>query len=121
MLQDSIDTDAESLGRSHVSSGEVNHVGALLGNYKWGYTDVWCNMTESGGPNGCRALALRLVVEYASAQEDTVLTTFAAEYVDIFYPTSDDVLADGEIRRYWECLDIASASTLGRSPGRKEG
>merc|ERR1719174_538124 len=57
--------------------GAVNVVGAQLGNYKWGYTDVWCNMTESGGPNGCRALALRIVVEYASARADTVLTTFA--------------------------------------------
>ena len=55
----------------------VNVVGVQLGNYKWGYNDVWCNMTESGGPNGCRALALRLVVEYSTPQADTVLTTFA--------------------------------------------
>ena len=58
----------------------VNIIGAQLGNYKWGYNDVWCNMTESGGPNGCRALALRLVVEYDTSQADTVLTTFAGPH-----------------------------------------
>ena len=42
-----------------------NAVGAILGNYKWGYTDVWCNMTTAGGPDGCRALILQLVVTMA--------------------------------------------------------
>ena len=37
-----------------------NAIGAMLGNYKWGYTDIWCNMTASGGPNGGRAAVLRL-------------------------------------------------------------
>lgn len=58
--------------------GAANVVGVQLGNYKWGYNDVWCNMTEMGGPDGCRALALRGVVEYVSAATpDTVLTTTA--------------------------------------------
>ena len=42
--------------------GAVNHVGALLGTYKWGYTDQWVNMTAVGGPDGARVLILRLVV-----------------------------------------------------------
>lgn len=25
-----------------------NYFGAYLGTYKWGYTDLWCNMTVSG-------------------------------------------------------------------------
>jgi len=32
--------------------GRANHVGVLLGNYKWGYTDQWANMTAAGGPSG---------------------------------------------------------------------
>ena len=54
-----------------------NVVGALLGNYKWGYTDVWCNMTAAGGPDGCRALIFKLeltmedgtVVEHVSTPD----------------------------------------------------
>jgi hypothetical protein len=54
-----------------------NVVGALLGNYKWGYTDVWCNMTAAGGPDGCRAFIFKLeltmedgtVVEHVSTPD----------------------------------------------------
>ena len=28
--------------------GQRNDVGAVLGNYKWGYDDLWCNMTAGG-------------------------------------------------------------------------
>ena len=35
-----------------------NTVKAWLGNYKWGYTDLWCNMTEAGGPDGCRVFII---------------------------------------------------------------
>ena len=42
-----------------------NAVGAMLGNYKWGYLDVWCDMTRAGGPNGCRAFTLVLLIELA--------------------------------------------------------
>lgn len=42
-----------------------NAIGAVLGNYKWGYTDQWCNMTRAGGPDGCRALLVQLVVVMA--------------------------------------------------------
>ena len=49
---------------SMLAPGE-NVVGALLGNYKWGYTDVWCNMTAAGGPDGCRAFLFKLEVTLA--------------------------------------------------------
>ena len=39
-----------------------NAVGAMLGNYKWGYLDTWCDMTTAGGPDGCRALIVQLSV-----------------------------------------------------------
>jgi len=39
-----------------------NLVGAMLGNVKWGYDDLWCNMTTANGPKGCQALLLQLVV-----------------------------------------------------------
>jgi alpha-L-rhamnosidase len=81
--------------------GAINVVGAQLGNYKWGYDDVWCNMTASGGADGCRALALQLVVEYedAAAVPDTVLTTFAgagSPWVGRQGPVSWDHLFHGE-------------------------
>ena len=42
-----------------------NDVGAVLGNVKWGYTDIWCDMTKAGGPDGCRAFILRIEVTEA--------------------------------------------------------
>jgi hypothetical protein len=39
-----------------------NAVGAMLGNYKWGYIGVWCDMSKAGGPDGCRAFVLQLSV-----------------------------------------------------------
>ena len=52
-----------------------NDVGAVLGNYKFGYTDIWCNMTASGGPDGCRALIMRLDVELADGSIHTLDTS----------------------------------------------
>lgn len=49
--------------------GQTNQIGALLGTCKFGYTDLWCNMTKAGGPDGCRALLLKVVVTMA---DDTV-------------------------------------------------
>ena len=50
-----------------------NVIGSMLGNYKWGYTDVWCNMTAAGGPDGCRAFLfkLELTMEDGSIVEHT--------------------------------------------------
>ena len=86
--------------------GASNVVGVQLGNYKWGYDDVWCNMTASGGADGCRALALRLVVEYeddaaaaAAAPDTTVLVTSAgagSPWVGRQGPVSWDHLFHGE-------------------------
>ena len=53
---------------------QVNDVGALLGNYKWGYTDLWCNMTKAGGPDGCRALLLKVAVTMADGSVHTLET-----------------------------------------------
>ena len=39
-----------------------NEIGVLLGNYKFGYTDLWCNQTLSG-PKGCKTAILSLIVE----------------------------------------------------------
>eukprot|EP00935_MAST-01C_sp_MAST-1C-sp1_P002102 g2102.t1 len=59
-------------------AGETNHVGALLGNYKWGYTDQWVNMTKAGGPNGSRALMLKVRVIMADGSTHTAETQPAA-------------------------------------------
>lgn len=47
---------------SLLKPGEQNHIGVLLGNYKWGYTDQWANMTHAGGPDGMRAAMLSVYV-----------------------------------------------------------
>ena len=41
----------------------------MLGNYKWGYLDVWCDMTKAGGPDGCRAFVMMLSVTMADGTE----------------------------------------------------
>ena len=43
-----------------VLTAGTNTIGAVLGNVKWGYDDLWCNMTAAGGPDGCRAFVVRI-------------------------------------------------------------
>ena len=47
---------------SLLKPGQQNHIGVLLGTYKWGYTDQWANMTQAGGPDGMRAAMLAVYV-----------------------------------------------------------
>ena len=58
----------------------ANSVGVILGNYKWGYTDIWCNMTASGGPNGCRAAVLRLDVTLKDGRRYTLDTSEPSDW-----------------------------------------
>jgi alpha-L-rhamnosidase len=58
-------------------AGQTNQLGALLGNYKWGYTDLWCNMTAGGGPDGCRMLLLKAQVTMTDGSVHTVETDAA--------------------------------------------
>ena len=49
-----------------------NVVGVLLGRYKYGYMDVWCNLTAAGhAENACRSFRMQLVVELS---DGSVLT-----------------------------------------------
>lgn len=44
-------------------SGE-NVIGVLLGRYKYGYMDVWCNISAAGhAETACRSFRMQLVVE----------------------------------------------------------
>ena len=52
-------------------SGMTHELVVLLGNYKWGYLDTWCDMSEAGGPDGCRAFILQLRVTFADGSELT--------------------------------------------------
>ncbi len=79
---------------SFLSPG-FNVVGAMLGNYKWGYTDIWCNMTTARGPDGCRCLILQLVVEHADGSS-SVLVTDTGNWVGRAGPVSWDHLFHGE-------------------------
>lgn len=51
--------------------GTPNTLVATIGNYKWGYLDVWCNITAAGGPDGCRAFIFALQIEYTDGSTET--------------------------------------------------
>ena len=40
-----------------------NALGALTGNSKYGWLDIWCNRTALGGSDGCRTFIMTLLVE----------------------------------------------------------
>ena len=63
-----------------LAANATSWVGAILGNYKWGYTDLWCNMTAGGGPDGCRALLLRVNVTMEDGTTVTLDTTDAGPW-----------------------------------------
>ena len=73
-----------------------NVVGALLGNYKWGYTDVWCNMTAAGGPDGCRAFLLRLEVTLADGTTFEHVSGSGSDWICRQSPIIWDHLFHGE-------------------------
>jgi len=52
-----------------------NDIDVLLGTYKVGYTDMWCNMTAAEGPDGCRALILRISATMADGSEHILDTS----------------------------------------------
>ena len=51
-----------------------NAVGAELGNYKWTYLDTFCNATANGGPDGCRAFRMQLVVNMSDSSQVVVVS-----------------------------------------------
>lgn len=60
-------------------SGE-NVVGVLLGRYKYGYMDVWCNLTAAGHAEGaCRSFRMQLVVEMADGSVISHVSTSRSE------------------------------------------
>jgi alpha-L-rhamnosidase len=57
----------------------VNGIGALIGRYKYGYMDVWCNLTDAQHhPNACRSFRLRLVAELAGGATVTAVTNVSS-------------------------------------------
>ena len=73
-----------------------NSVDALLGNYKWGYTDIWCNMTRAGGPSGCRALILRIEVTMSDGSMHSLDTSNPADWSVSAGPVAWDHFFHGE-------------------------
>ena len=61
-----------------IKAGARNDVGALIGIYKFGYDDLWCNQTKFG-PRGCKALILSLVAEFANGTSVTLASTSSAK------------------------------------------
>lgn len=67
---------------SLLNAGAVNDVGALLGNYKWGYTDQWCNMYVS--KPYLSSSSLFLLDTYFQRPSDAVSCIYA-HYICVFY------------------------------------
>ena len=65
------------------------------GNYKFGYTDLWCNMTQAGGPTGCRALMLTVVLVLQDGSQ-RVLRSSASEWTSAPGPVLWDHFFHGE-------------------------
>lgn len=84
----------------------------MLGNVKWGYTDVWCNMTTAGGPDGCRALRLLLSVTMADNSTFTLGSTDTPGAWSVRQgPVTWDHLFHGET--YNASLELAGWTTPG--------
>ena len=73
-----------------------NVVGALLGRYKYGYMDVWCDLTAAGhAENACRSLRFQLVVELA---DSSVLTHVSSSRPEVarWYGRQGPIIYDHE-------------------------
>jgi alpha-L-rhamnosidase len=79
-----------------LTPGGANHVGVLLGNYKWGYTDQWANMTKAGGPVGMRAVMMALEVTMEDGSTHTVDTSVAGAWEGRVGPILWDHFFHGE-------------------------
>ena len=56
--------------------GEDNSFGALLGTYKWGYTDLWCNLT-GGSPSSRLAFPAVLFGPFAGPPSALLSVSFS--------------------------------------------
>ena len=65
---------------SMLKPGADNHVGVLLGNYKWGYTDQWASMSKAGGPDGMRCTMMLIEVDMEDGSTHTLSTDSAENW-----------------------------------------
>ena len=103
--------------------GQTNDIGALLGNYKWGYTDQWVNMTKAGGPTGTRALVLKLSVTMADGSTHTLDTSQPSEWQARVGPVIWDHFFHGEtfdasLPPEWDGVPQPSTSGVAAAPGQ---
>jgi alpha-L-rhamnosidase len=100
--------------------GTINSFGALLGTYKWSYTDLWCNMSTSG-PDCYRALILKVVVTMADGSNHSLETAAAGWQARIGHITWDHFFHgedyDGRIEFDWRAVcEAGAAGTAGWRP-----
>lgn len=50
----------------------TNHIGALLGNSKWGYLDIYANRTKLGDQSGDSTRAFRMVMIVKTQDGSTI-------------------------------------------------
>lgn len=73
----------------------INVIGVMLGNYKFGYTDVWCNMTMANGPRGCQTFIAFVNITYEDGSSYTY-TSNIHDWVGRNGPVVWDHLFHGE-------------------------
>ena len=86
-----------------------NVVGVLLGRYKYGYMDVWCNLTAVGHTeNACRSFRMQLVVELSDGAVVTHVSSSRSEVAD-WYGRQGPIVYDHEYHGEWADSRIALA------------
>eukprot|EP01043_Picozoa_sp_COSAG02_P038323 COSAG02_NODE_2945_length_7687_cov_25.192541_9_plen_567_part_00 len=94
-----------------------NVVGVLLGRYKYGYMDVWCNLTAAGhAENACRSFRMQLVVELSDGAVVTHVSSSRSEVAD-WYGRQGPVVYDHEYHgeRYDSRIVLAGWDNLPHS------
>eukprot|EP01051_Picozoa_sp_SAG22_P000173 SAG22_NODE_3_length_48349_cov_158.681180_34_plen_907_part_00 len=98
--------------------GSSVSVDALLGNYKFGYTDIWCNMTSASGPDGCRALVLKASVMLDDGTEVLLDTSAPADWGISAGPVAWDHFFHGE--NYSALVGITAPHPLAADGGDRQ-
>ena len=102
----------------HSLQGGINEVELLLGNYKLGYNNIWCDMIAAGGPNGCRAAMISIVVLFKNGTRLHVDSSNPADWTAEQGPVTWDHFFHGETfnATQWKSDDGLASAAVAMSP-----